>query len=216
MRKYKVASPEESGVFFRMLIEGMADKEKIHIGLPGGRSIVPLLKGLEHVGANLLSRCVFHLVDERAEGEKNEDTLRKTFFDGAISRGKLTEEQLVFPELKGDVDADLEEYRKTVPSRFDMIVLGVGEDGHVAAMYPESEHLHSEDTVVYMEDSPKPPPKRYSMTFKAFNTDSEVVLLFFGEAKREAFKKFMEGDYEECPAAFFNEFEGLHVITDID
>ncbi|MFP4656355.1 MAG: 6-phosphogluconolactonase [Candidatus Woesearchaeota archaeon] len=216
MRKYKVSEPQESGVFFRMLLEGMNDKETINIGLPGGRSIVPILREMSNIGANLLSRCRFYLVDERAEGEKNEQTLRENFFDEAIAEGKLKEEQLIFPVFSGDVDKDIEEYKSKVPERFDLIVFGVGEDGHVAAMYPGSEHLDSVEPVVYMDDSPKPPPKRFSMTFNAFNKDAVVILLFFGDAKREAFKRFMDEDYKECPAAYFDDYEGLHIITDID
>ncbi len=216
MKRYKVSSLKEGGVFFRMLLEGVSDKERINIGLPGGRSIVPILEELSEVGSNLLSKCNFYLVDERAEGEKNEDTLRDNFFAQAIKEGKIEESQLNFPVLGEDVEAGIEEYASKVPEHFDILVFGVGEDGHVAAMYPGSEHLDSEQSVVFMDDSPKPPPKRYSMTFKAFNKDATVVLLFFGEAKRNAFKSFMEDDYTECPAAYFHEFEELHVITDIE
>ena len=216
MRKYKVSSLDEAGKFFRMILEGLANQERINVGLPGGRSIVPLLKEMSNTNQEILSKCYFYLVDERAEGDKNEQTLRDNFLDEALSSGKIKQEQLIFPKFEGDVSTDLKNYADTVPEKFDILVFGVGEDGHVAAMYPNSPLLNSEDLVVYMDDSPKPPPKRYSMTFKAFNKDAIVILLFFGDGKRDAFKSFVEGESDSCPASKFDEYENLHVITDLD
>lgn len=220
MKKYKLSKKEEAGMFFKVLLEGMSDKEKINVGLPGGRSIIPILHTLrDEIGRNLLSRCFFFMVDERVEGEKNVDTIRDNFFDAALKEGEVSEDQLLVPSFSGDpgkVEAELDYYSSLVPDRFDILVFGVGEDGHVGALYPGFPQLDSEKLVEYMEDSPKEPPKRSTMTFKAFNRDATVILLFLGEGKKEALKSFYEKDYSECPAAYFEDFEDLHVMTDLN
>ncbi len=220
MRKYKISKEEEVGMFFKMILEGLPSKERINIGLPGGRSIVPILHTLkDDIGKNLLSRCLFYLVDERVEGEKNVDTIRKEFFDDAIKEGKVQEDQLLAPSYSGNpsmIEEELKHYSSLIPEKFDIVVFGVGEDGHVGALYPGFPQLESNNLVEYMEDSPKDPPKRSTMTFNAFNQDAHIILLFLGEGKKDALKLFMEGDYEECPAAYFYDFENLHIITDQD
>ena len=65
--------------------------------------------------------------------------------------------------------------------RFDVVMLGVGPDGHVASLFPGSEHLDVDDTIaVAVTDSPKPPPERVSLTFPALNRAAEVWFVVAG------------------------------------
>jgi 6-phosphogluconolactonase len=49
--------------------------------------------------------------------------------------------------------------------RFDVLLLGVGPDGHIASLFPEHPGLHDERPVIAVHGSPKPPPLRVSLTF---------------------------------------------------
>ena len=70
---------------------------------------------------------------------------------------------------------------------FDVLMLGVGPDGHVASLFPGSPQLDVDDTVaVPVADSPKPPPERISLTFGALNRAREVWFVASGEGKAEA------------------------------
>lgn len=76
--------------------------------------------------------------------------------------------------------------RPLVP-RFDVLMLGVGPDGHVASLFPEHPQVHEgELTVVGVRGSPKPPPERVSLTFPAINAADEVWLLATGAEKAPA------------------------------
>jgi 6-phosphogluconolactonase len=76
--------------------------------------------------------------------------------------------------------------RPRVP-RFDVLMLGVGPDGHVASLFPEHPQVHEgELTVVGVRGSPKPPPERVSLTFPAINAADEVWLLATGAEKAPA------------------------------
>jgi 6-phosphogluconolactonase len=68
--------------------------------------------------------------------------------------------------------------------RFDVCLLGVGEEGHTASIFPSSPAVYeTERTVVAVHNSPKPPPTRISLTLPAIRRSSEVWMLTTGEAK---------------------------------
>lgn len=70
--------------------------------------------------------------------------------------------------------------------RFDVLLLGVGEEGHTASLFPETPYVQeSERTVVGVHDCPKPPPTRISLTLPAIQAASEVWLMTTGSAKAE-------------------------------
>jgi 6-phosphogluconolactonase len=81
-----------------------------------------------------------------------------------------------------------------VPS-FDVLLLGVGPDGHVASLFPEHEALAVVDrTVVGVHGSPKPPPERVSLTWPAIEAAQEVWLVLAGADKAEAAARALAGD----------------------
>lgn len=70
--------------------------------------------------------------------------------------------------------------------RFDVLLLGVGPDGHVASLFPHSPALYDTRTVVGVEGSPKPPPQRISLTLPTIQCADEVWLIAAGESKAAA------------------------------
>jgi len=87
--------------------------------------------------------------------------------------------------------------------RFDVVLLGMGPDGHVASLFPEHPALHETDTsAVAVHGSPKPPPIRISLTFPALNRGSEVWFLVAGEEKAGSVRLALEGaGSTQIPAA---------------
>ena len=69
---------------------------------------------------------------------------------------------------------------------FDVLLLGVGEDGHVASIFPEHPGAYETRPVTAVRGSPKPPPVRLSLTLPAINTAEEVWLIATGTEKAGA------------------------------
>jgi 6-phosphogluconolactonase len=69
---------------------------------------------------------------------------------------------------------------------FDVLLLGVGPDGHVASVFPEHPVVYETRPVSAVRGSPKPPPTRLTLTLPAINTAEEVWLIASGEAKAKA------------------------------
>ncbi|WRZ93589.1 6-phosphogluconolactonase [Streptomyces sp. NBC_01007] len=89
-----------------------------------------------------------------------------------------------------------------VPS-FDVLMLGVGPDTHVASLFPELPAVReTERTVVGVHGAPKPPPTRISLTLPAIRSAREVWLLAAGEDKAQAAAIALSGAGEiQAPAA---------------
>jgi 6-phosphogluconolactonase len=79
-----------------------------------------------------------------------------------------------------------------VPS-FDVLMLGVGPDAHVASLFPEMPALYDERPVVAVRGAPKPPPTRLSLTFSSIRAAKEVWILAAGESKARACRLGLEG-----------------------
>jgi 6-phosphogluconolactonase len=77
--------------------------------------------------------------------------------------------------------------------RFDVLLLGMGPEGHVASIFPDSPAAQDDRPVVAVHDCPKPPPTRISLGFSAINTAEEIWLLVAGEAKAEAVARGVRG-----------------------
>ncbi len=86
---------------------------------------------------------------------------------------------------------------------FDVLLLGVGPDGHIASLFPEHEDQRETTlTAVSVRNSPKPPPERISLTWPALNSARHVALLVSGEEKAEAVERAQHGiDPWGCPAS---------------
>ena len=67
--------------------------------------------------------------------------------------------------------------------RFDVLLLGMGEEGHTASIFPESPAAHDDRLVVGVHGCPKPPPTRISLGFRALNAAREVWMMVAGQAK---------------------------------
>lgn len=85
------------------------------------------------------------------------------------------------------------EDRGGVP-RFDVLLLGVGPDAHVASLFPELPALHETRPTAAVRGAPKPPPTRITLTLPAIRSAREVWLLAAGEEKAQALRLALSSD----------------------
>jgi 6-phosphogluconolactonase len=86
--------------------------------------------------------------------------------------------------------------------RFDVLLLGMGPEGHVASIFPDSPAVSDDRPAVAVRNCPKPPPTRVSLGFPAITSAEEVWLLVSGEGKAEAVARALSGaEPREIPAA---------------
>ena len=76
----------------------------------------------------------------------------------------------------------------------DVVVLGIGEDGHTASLFPGHPALKAQGLTAGIRDSPKPPPQRVTLTLNALQTARKVLILATGAGKADAVAKAKRGE----------------------
>jgi 6-phosphogluconolactonase len=87
--------------------------------------------------------------------------------------------------------------------QFDAVLLGIGPDGHCASLFPGHPGVYEQDAaVIAVHDSPKPPPTRISLTFRALDAANEVWFIAAGTSKAHAVARALGGaDRVDVPSA---------------
>jgi 6-phosphogluconolactonase len=142
----------------------------------GGKSPIECLNILSDISLDW-SRVIVTLTDERivpsGHLESNERLVRENLFTGNACVAQFV------PLVEGDLQA-------LMP--FTCTLVGMGEDGHFASIFPDSEQLQqaltSASEIIKVE-TPSSPYERVSMTLNTINQSEELVLLVFGQAKRK-------------------------------
>ncbi len=84
------------------------------------------------------------------------------------------------------------------PPRFDMILLGMGPDGHTASLFPGAPAVAQppEELVVPVYNSPKPPPTRVTFTYRLINAAAQVLFLVAGADKATTLRDVLHGPHD--------------------
>ena len=134
---------------------------------------------------------------DRGSGDRNELQARNALLDHI----DIPPENLhAFPASDEGLSLDeaAAEFRKEVSGvNFDILLLGIGPDGHVASLFPGKEA--SGDLVVAEHDSPKPPPMRLSLSYEAINSAREVWFTVAGADKQSAVATAFGENPEQLP-----------------
>ena len=170
------------------------------VALTGGRIATKAYSRLAAEGASSAvdwSRVELWWGDERfvpadSEDRNDRDTMR------ALKAALPLDEQRLHPMPASDaglsLDQAAEQYERELGSTaFDICLLGMGPDGHVASLFPEHPSSYAEGRVIAVRSSPKPPPERISLTLEVINTSREVWFLVSGPDKAAAAKMALLG-----------------------
>jgi 6-phosphogluconolactonase len=96
----------------------------------------------------------------------------------------------------------LTQFFAPAPPRFDLILLGLGPDGHTASLFPGQPALTDARLVTAVHNAPKPPPTRLTLTLATINQAANVIFLVTGAEKAAAVAQVLRGerDLDQWPA----------------
>nr|XP_043628674.1 6-phosphogluconolactonase 3, chloroplastic-like [Erigeron canadensis] len=175
--------------------------------LSGGSLIDTLRKVVEEPYVSKIdwSKWLIFFLDERVVPLDHPDSNYKLAFDGFLRKVPIPESN-VYPikeRLSPEEAADEYEQRlkhlvanKTLKAspitgcaKFDLMLVGMGPDGHVASLFCwHFQRFEKKKWVTFITDSPKPPPNRITFTFPLINSASEIAMVVTGEDAADAIK----------------------------
>lgn len=229
-------TPDDVSIALNTLVadtsaHSITDHNHLSIAISGG-SLPAILSA--HLKTNTtvdFSKWLVFLADERCVPHDHVDSNL-----GCIKRALLDHVQgVIFKErvfgideaLVGDPDAAARDYQERlvkallssnkgegleVPPSLDLILLGIGPDGHTCSLFPSHPLLHERNLLVAsIHDSPKPPSTRITLTYPLLNAAKHVVFVVTGAGKADMVANILnkEGnDKELLPAAMVLPEEG--------
>lgn len=97
-------------------------------------------------------------------------------------------------ELGPEEGAELYSHVVASLAPLDIVVLGVGEDGHTASLFPAHPAVHAKGWAIGIRDAPKPPAQRVTLTMPALLGARHVIILATGAGKADAVAKAKRGE----------------------
>jgi len=194
--------------------EALNKKGRFDVALSGG-SLPKMLSALVDNPAVKWDKWQIFYVDERVVPLDHPDSNHLACSKILYSKVPIPENNIhtIDPTLLDDLEELSDAYEKELIREFaqrdsarfpvfDVILLGMGPDGHTASLFPGHELLSEEDRwVAFVEDSPKPPPKRITLTYPVINHAARVVFVTAGKEKVSMLKSILEHPEQGLPAA---------------
>ncbi len=191
----------------RVLTQAIDARGRAALALPGGSAALALLPELVRAS---LDWGKIHLFwgDERAvppdDPESNYGLARRLL----IAPLDLPAAQVHrIPADTVQLEQAAERYSETLerelgsPPRLDVALLGLGPDGHVCSLFPGHRLLDHGGWVAALDDSPKPPSQRITLTLSSLHQARVIALAAFGSAKAEVVREVLEDPRCSLPAA---------------
>jgi len=213
------------------------------IGLGGGTSVAGVCNDLEHetvftniIGQNSFfsqdewEKIHFFYADERVvnpdDEQSNYRVTKELFLDALQQYVGLPEENIHrFYAENNDKQSAMNAYTQELcavsEGKIHILLLGVGEEGHIAALYPEATQLtDNSEGYLWVNDCPKLPAQRVTISPKIIYAAEATFLFFFGDSKKQACENLFSDAIKlmQCPAKLCLEGEPqerLYIVTNL-
>lgn len=183
----------------------LAHQERVDVVLTGGTvGILTLVEAAKSPLAGGVNWTAVHVWwgDERfvpaGDADRNEGQAQ----DALLSHIPIPEDNIhrmgaadQFGTVEDAAHAYATDYADAGSPAFDVLMLGLGPDGHVASLFPgHAGYAVTGQSAIPVHDSPKPPPLRVSLTLETINQAREVWVVATGAPKAEVIAKCLQGD----------------------
>ena len=190
---------EGAGWLARALGDAVAGGRRASLALSGGSTPGPVYRELAKREVPW-TKVDFYFVDERFvppdHPESNYLLAEEALFKPL---GIHADQVFRMQGERADRDEAASDYARLLPPVLDVVVLGMGEDGHTASLFPGHSALEEKERRVLAVVGPKPPPWRMTLTLPVLQSARKVLGLVSGAGKRDMVRRVLAG--EDLPAA---------------
>ena len=181
----------------------LAKQNRCLLGLSGGKTPAPIYEALGKEKNIDWSKVWIFLVDDRYirsdSPHSNQFLLRSTLLRSA----PIPDSQLLFPQTNLAYEECIAEYNQVIAAALskqapDMIVLGMGSDGHIASLFPPvPDEAHGPANVIATHTETFDIPKRISVTLPVLMKAKQALFLLQGKEKRRVWEEMTESKEDE-------------------
>lgn len=166
-----------------------------HVALSGGSTPKVVFKGLK-IDSVDWSKVYLYWSDERSVDASHPDSNYRMAMEAGFNDLPIPQTQIFRMKGEGDTEAHALDYEKTLPENgFDLIMLGMGDDGHTASLFPKTHALHSDARLVVANFIPKLNTWRLTLTYRCIHQAKEIVVYVLGGSKAAMLKRILEQPY---------------------
>lgn len=212
--------------FSRLAKNALAVRERFMVALSGGstpKRLYELLAGPPFNRDIPWRQVEFFWGDERAVPPNHSDSNYRMAHEAMLKKLAVPDAHVHrMSAERPDRDAAARDYQVEIarafglgpdeePPRFDLVLLGMGADGHTASLFPDTEALDETNRWVVSNHVPKLASHRLTLTPRIINNAASVVFLVSGQDKAEALAQVLEGpaDAERLPAQLIKPRSGI-------
>ena len=190
------------------------------MGLSGGSLPKFLVAGIESMKVDW-SKVKFFFCDERMVDFSSPDSTFKLYNDSLVDKVPgITKDSFITVQTQLTAEEAAKDYQDKIKAYaekgFDMLLLGMGPDGHTCSLFPGHPLLDETELIVApITDSPKPPPSRVTLTLPWINKSKVVIFVSTGEGKKVMIENVLKKKMMEFPSTRVNPTNGtLYWIVD--
>lgn len=176
----------------RIAKKSIQKKDTFSIVLTGGQSSLDLYKILSKANSSW-SKWHLYITDERLlpedHPERNDKVIKKIWLDNSA----IPKQNIHFIRAEMGLLEAQQKYEEELKhvNKFDIVILSVGEDGHVASLFPGHTYPNNQHVVIE-QNSPKSPAQRISMSYDRLIAAENIFILIIGKLKQDAVKQIIE------------------------
>jgi 6-phosphogluconolactonase len=183
--------------------ESIASRGTFSIAISGGstpRSLYLLLGSDYYIRTISWLHVHVFWADERCVPQDDEQSNFKLAYETFLSKVPIPDENIDSIKSKESANDSAKEYeaalreffREPALPAFDLILLGLGEDGHTASLFPGSPALAEQDRLAVAVPKQPPEPDRITLTLPVLNNALQIIFLVAGSAKAHILQKVLE------------------------
>lgn len=185
--------------FIELAQEAIDSNDKFTVALSGGstpKKIYSILSK-KYKSAIDWSKVFLFFSDERMVPMDHPDSNYKMAMDAGLSTLAIPKDQIFPMATDKDIKKCVEAYEKQIeehvgPDLFDLVMLGVGEDGHTASLFPETEALEVHKKAVVSNFVPHKASWRITLTFNCINNSSHICFYVLGTSKQDIVQRIFQ------------------------
>lgn len=190
--------------FFFVANEAIAEHGYFAVALSGGstpKAIFTALSLPENLIRTDWSKFLVFWSDERSVPPSHSESNYHMAMASGWDKLPVSEKNIFRMQAEADIEVHALDYEKLIESKipqkhFDLVMLGMGEDGHTASLFPHTKGLHDVNHLVVANYIPQKDTWRMSLTFKSINEATNTIVYVLGSGKETMLHNILKGPYQ--------------------